>query len=371
MPPSHSLEVTDEVMNDMRVRWVRSWRTFPSIGLAVLASLAAEPAGAVAPDGGVGNGMLTAPSPAPTEPTVPSGPGVEPSPGTPFSPADRERRLAEKGLTAGSPVMIRIFKQGSELELWIAREGRFELFNTYRVCFWSGGLGPKMREGDRQAPEGFYSVGIKQLYPKGRRPRSFDIGYPNTFDRSLARTGSYILVHGGCSSTGCFAMTDPVMDEIYALSERALREGQDRIEVQVFPFRMSQANLAAHAQSQWLAFWLNLKEAYDIFERTHLPPRVSVCDRRYIIRESDRDEEVAAPPDNGAPTAFDICEDAMVGIVPLAGPEAERIAQVAARVHRVAMRAKIRRAAGRSGRASHAAVRRARVASHARRLAHQ
>ena len=357
-------------MNDMRVRYLRSWRTSASIGLAVLGSIATEPAGAVAPDDGVGNGSLTAPSVAPTEPSGPSGPGAEPSPTASYAPADRERRLAEKGLTAGSPVMIRIFKQESELELWIAREGRFEHFNTYRICFWSGGLGPKMREGDRQAPEGFYSVGLKQLYPKGRRPRSFDIGYPNTFDRSLARTGSYILVHGGCSSTGCFAMTDPVMDEIYALSERALREGQDRFEVQVFPFRMSEANLAAHAQSPHLAFWLNLKQAYDVFERTHLPPRVSVCDRRYIVRQSDPPEEGAAPPDNGAPTAFDICEDAMVGIVPLAGPEAERIAQVAARVHRVAMRAKIRRSAGRSVRV-HAPARRARVASHARRVAHQ
>jgi murein L,D-transpeptidase YafK len=315
--------------------------------------------------------MFTAPAVAPTAPTVPSGPGAEPSPAAPFSPADRERRLAEKGLTAGSPVMIRIFKQESELELWIAREDRFEHFNTYRICFWAGGLGPKLREGDRQAPEGLYSVGLKQLYPKGRRPRSFDIGYPNTFDRSLARTGSYILVHGGCSSTGCFAMTDPVMDEIYALSERALREGQDRIDVEVFPFRMSQANLAAHAHSPWFAFWLNLKEAYDAFERTHLPPKVSVCDRRYLIRASDGTEEVAAPPDNGAPTAFDICEDAMVGIVPLAGPQAERIAQVAARVHRVAMRAKGRRSAARSARASHGVARRARVASHARRVAHQ
>jgi murein L,D-transpeptidase YafK len=358
-------------MKDMRVGYLRSWTTSASIGLAVLGSIATDPAGAVAPDDGAGTGMLMAPSVAPTEHTVPSGPGVEPSPATPYSPADRERRLADKGLTAGSPVMIRIFKQESELELWIAREGWFEHFHTYRVCFWSGGLGPKMREGDRQAPEGFYSVGLKQLYPKGRRPRSFDIGYPNTFDRSLARTGSYILVHGGCSSTGCFAMTDPVMDEIYALSERALREGQDRIDVEVFPFRMSKANLAAHAQSPHLAFWLNLKEAYDVFERTHLPPRVSVCDRRYIIRESDRAEEGAAPPDNGAPTAYDICEDAMVGIVPLAGPVAERIAQVAARVHRVAMRAKVRRSAGRSTRAGHAASRRARVASHARRVAHQ
>src|SRR5262245_3268289 len=358
----------------MRVRCLRSWQLVFSLGLTALTGVATEPAGAVAPDLGV----------MPTEPVaLPSGPAAQQPPPVPFSPADRERRLSEKGLTAGSPVMIRIFKQESELELWIEREGRFEHFNTYHICFWAGGLGPKMREGDKQAPEGFYSVGLQQLYPRGRRPHSFDIGYPNTLDRALARTGSYIFVHGGCSSIGCFAMTDPVMDEIYALSERALREGQDRIAVHVFPFRMTQANLAAHVESPWLAFWLNLKEAYDAFERTRLPPRVSVCDKRYIIAEGGRAEEAAPPPDNGAPTAFGICEDAIAGIVPLAGPEAERIAKVAARVHRVAMRAKVRHVAGRSVRAKHGSARRSHVASrmaarmasrmapHTRRVAHR
>ena len=352
----------------MRVLCLRSRMLLSSIGLVVLSGFATDPAGAVAPDSGVGNGIFAQPGPTIANELAPQQPAAAPAP---FSPADRERRLTEKGLVAGSPVMIRIFKQDSELELWIERDGRFELFNTYRICFWSGGLGPKVREGDRQAPEGLYTVGLQQLYPKGRRPRSFDIGYPNTFDRSLARTGSYILVHGGCSSTGCFAMTDPVMDEIYALGELALREGQDRIQVQVFPFRMTQANLAAHAESPWLAFWLNLKDAYDAFERTHLPPRVSVCDRRYVIDERNGAEEVAAPPDNGAPTAFGICEDAIAGIVPLAGAQAERIAQVTARIHRVVMRAKGRRSAGHNARANYAAARRARLVAHARRVAHQ
>jgi murein L,D-transpeptidase YafK len=228
-----------------------------------------------------------------------------------------------------------------------------------------------LREGDRQAPEGFYSVSPQQLYPKGRRPHSFDLGYPNTLDRSHARTGSYILVHGGCASIGCFAMTDPVMDEIYALSEQALRGGQDRIEVHVFPFRMTNANLAAHAESPWLAFWLNLKEAYDDFERSHLPPRVSVCDGRYLIGEGWHAEEEAAPPDNGAPTAFGICEDAIAGIIPIAGSEAHRIARIAAQVQRVAMRAKVRRSAGRSTRAVQAGSRRAHLVVHARRVAHR
>jgi hypothetical protein len=134
---------------------------------------------------------------------------------------------------------------------------------------------------------------------------------------------------------------------------------------------MTKANLAAHAESPWLAFWLNLKEAYDGFERSHLPPRVSVCDGRYIIGEGWRAEEEAAPPDNGAPTAFGICEDAIAGIVPFAASEAHRIAGIAARVHRVAMRVKVRRSAGRGTRAVHAASRRARPVVHARRVAHR
>ena len=281
-----------------------------------------------------------------------------------YSLAGRDRRLAERGLTAGSPVMIRIFKQESELELWMERQGRFHLFATYTICFWSGTLGPKLREGDRQAPEGFYGVGQHQLHPQGRRPRSFDIGFPNTLDRSFGRTGSYILVHGGCSSTGCFAMTNPVMDEIYALSEHALREGQNRIEVHSFPFRMTEANLAARAESEWHAFWSSLKPAYDLFEMTHVPPRISVCDRRYLIGEAGSvGEVVAPPPDDGAPTAYSMCEDAIADIIspPAAEPQAApRHRRIAYRPHRVA--------AGRNVRANYAAARRARMAAYARRM---
>ena len=292
-----------------------------------------------------------------------------PTPSSPiFSAADRDRRLAEKGMTAGSPVMIRIFKQESELELWMQRDGRFELFATYPICFWSGRLGPKLREGDRQAPEGLYSVGLEQLYEKGRRPRSFDIGFPNAFDRAFARTGSYILVHGGCSSIGCFAMTNPVMDEIYALSERALREGQDRIEVHAFPFRMTDANLAVHAESPWLPFWLNLKEAYDAFERTRVPPRVGICDRRYIVADGGLAER-------GRRAAGQRCADRLRHLrgrhrrhrparrrtEPRGGPRRRP-------ARRVASGPRGRRFAGRNVRANYAAARRARMAAHAKRV---
>jgi murein L,D-transpeptidase YafK len=208
--------------------------------------------------------------------------------------ADRERRLTEKGMLAGSPVMIRIFKAESELELWMQKEERFELFASYPVCHWSGRLGPKLNEGDRQSPEGLYSIGEAQLHRKGRWPRSLDIGFPNSFDRAQGRTGSYILVHGGCTSIGCYAMTSPVMEEIYALSEHALRNGQPRIQVHVFPFRMTDENLAVQGDSPWIGFWSNLKAAYDLFERSHIPPRVSVCDRAYVVSEGT----LAAEPDN-------------------------------------------------------------------------
>jgi murein L,D-transpeptidase YafK len=344
----------------MRVRSLAHWMILPCVGMAALGGLMASPVLAAVAEGAAANNTFADPSASQTDPVVPP-------PAASFTPADRDRRLAEKGLTAGSPVMIRIFKQDSELELWMQRDGRFELFATYPICFWSGRLGPKLREGDRQAPEGLYTVGPQQLYPKGRRPRSFDIGFPNTFDQSLARTGSYIFVHGGCSSIGCFAMTDPVMDEIYGLIEQALREGQDRVDVHAFPFRMTEANLAIHAENPWHPFWLSLKEAYDTFERTHVPPRVSVCDRRYIIGDGARAEEVVQPPDNGAPTAFGICEDAIAGIVPFAGTAIEAAIQAAARAHRSASRPRARRYAGRNVRANYAAARRSRMAAHSRR----
>jgi len=200
-------------------------------------------------------------------------------------------RLTAKGLKPGAAMFIRIFKSESELEVWMQKGTQYVLFATYPICHWAGTIGPKLREGDKQNPEGFYSVGARQLHRIGRWPRSLNIGFPNTFDRAHGRTGSYILVHGGCSSVGCFAMTNAVMAEIFALSEQSLRAGQARIDLHVFPFRTTEANLATQAQSPWLDFWRNLKEGYDAFEQTRLPPRIGICDRRYVL-EPQRPGEV-------------------------------------------------------------------------------
>ena len=203
-------------------------------------------------------------------------------PGTPDLSHLSERLKAE-GLTLGAPVFIRIFKREFELEVWLLSEGRFKRFATYPICRYSGKLGPKLRTGDRQAPEGFYSVDAAALNPESRWHRSFNLGFPNAFDRSLSRTGSFVMVHGGCSSVGCYAMTNSVIAEIWQLVTSALERGQDRFQVHVFPFRMTEENWAERATSPHTEFWRGLKPGYDLFEADRRPPKVSVCGTRYAF----------------------------------------------------------------------------------------
>jgi murein L,D-transpeptidase YafK len=207
-----------------------------------------------------------------------------------------ERRLAAKGIKVGSPVLIRIFKSEAELEIWLEVNGRFELFATYPICNWSGALGPKLSEGDKQSPEGLYTIGARQLHYSVRWRRALDLGFPNTFDRAFKRTGSDVLVHGGCTSTGCYAMTDAAMEEIFWLSEAALAHGQKQVQVHAFPFRMTAENLGVHAGSEWDGFWTNLKEAYDLFERTRAAPTVSVCNNRYVLNEGAAAADASCSP---------------------------------------------------------------------------
>lgn len=221
--------------------------------------------------------------------------GALPLPSTP-NVGMLDERLANKQLARGSPVLMRIFKDESEFELWMKKDDRYVHFATYPICHWSGDLGPKLVEGDKQSPEGFYTITRKRLHRSGRWPRSFNLGFPNVLDRSLLRTGSYLLIHGGCSSVGCYAMTDAVMTEIFGLVYDAIKAGQDHVPVHVFPFRMTNENLASHDDSEWRDFWVNLKEGYDSFERTRLPPRISVCNGRYSVLDSAPGEGGTQPP---------------------------------------------------------------------------
>jgi len=194
--------------------------------------------------------------------------------------------LSAGGFSLGDRAHIRIFKQERQLEVWLAgSEGRFEKFRSYEICNYSGELGPKLAEGDRQAPEGFYRVSAAQLNPHSRHHLSFNLGFPNAFDRQLGRTGSALMVHGGCSSIGCYAITDAQVDEVYALVEAALGAGQDAVDVHAFPFRMSLEALERRAGHRWSGYWANLKQGYDHFEVSRRPPRVAACQGSYRFGE--------------------------------------------------------------------------------------
>jgi murein L,D-transpeptidase YafK len=188
------------------------------------------------------------------------------------------KSLKEKNLTLGSSVFIRIFKESDEFELWIesATTQKFALFRTYTIAGMSGNLGPKMAEGDLQAPEGFYAVGKRLMNPQSSYHLAFNIGYPNKYDRSHQRTGSAIMVHGSTASIGCFAMTNEKIEEIYTLCDAALNNGQSFFRVHSFPFRLTDQKLAAVSNHKWHGFWKELQAGYLHFEQHHRPPNVTM-----------------------------------------------------------------------------------------------
>ena len=199
----------------------------------------------------------------------------------------------------GDQVFIRIFKQEGQLELYLRKSGRYSLYKTFPICKWSGRLGPKIKEADYQSPEGFYSVSARQLHPNSNYHRAFNVGYPNAFDRQNGRTGGLVMVHGACKSVGCFAMTDRGIEEIYGFVEAALRAGQKEVQVHIFPFKMTESNIARETgggwlafvggggNAQWAGFWKNLKQGYDLFEQSGEPPVAYACGDRYAFDGGD------------------------------------------------------------------------------------
>ncbi len=192
--------------------------------------------------------------------------------------------LGKRGMQAHSPIFIRIFKEESELEVWKARDdGRFYHFKTYPICNWSGDLGPKIAKGDKQAPEGFYTIAQNQMNPNSNYYLAFNIGFPNAYDRANNRTGEFLMVHGKCKSAGCYAMTDALAEEIYGLAREAFRGGQQSFQVHAFPFRMTNEKLDRFRKHRWYTFWTTLKQGYDYFEIYRTPPQIAVCERRYVV----------------------------------------------------------------------------------------
>lgn len=192
--------------------------------------------------------------------------------------------MSSFGAPLGEPVLIRVFKQSSELELWVKRGDTFALWKAFPICTWSGALGPKLREGDGQSPEGFYRVSHADLNRQSSYHLSFNLGFPNAYDRAQGRTGSFLTVHGACVSIGCYAMTDEGIEEIYLILEAALSGGQQAIDVHVFPFRMTPEAWAQYGASQWEPFWRMMQPAYDLFEARQLPPVISVTNGAYVVQ---------------------------------------------------------------------------------------
>jgi murein L,D-transpeptidase YafK len=192
--------------------------------------------------------------------------------------------MTAKDMDLQSPMLVRLFKQEAELEVWKQdRSGRFALLKTYPICRWSGDLGPKVREGDRQAPEGFYAISPAQMNPQSAYYLSFNTGYPNAYDSALGHTGSQLMVHGDCSSRGCYAMTDEQIAEIYSLGRESFFGGQKSFQLQAFPFKMTPINMAKHRNNPNMPFWKMIKEGYDHFEVTRQEPKVDFCEKKYVF----------------------------------------------------------------------------------------
>jgi murein L,D-transpeptidase YafK len=242
--------------------------------------------------------------------------------------------IEAKNMDKDSPILVRIFKQESELEIWKTdRSGRFALLKTYPICRWSGELGPKIKEGDRQAPEGFYTITPGQMNPNSQFYLSFDLGYPNAFDRAHGRTGAHLMVHGDCSSRGCYSMTDEQISEIYALGREAFFGGQRAFQVQAYPFRMTPENFARHRNSPHLAFWKMLKRGNDHFETTRLEPKVNVCEKRYVFDAYDRNDPLRPLPFSASAKCpvFSVPDDVVAMVQEKSRADETRIAQLSNR----------------------------------------
>ncbi|MGE7369668.1 L,D-transpeptidase family protein [Neorhizobium sp. NPDC001467] len=194
--------------------------------------------------------------------------------------------MQKKDMPRTSPIMIRIFKEEGVLEIWKAKaDNRFDKLTSYQICAWSGKLGPKVKEGDRQAPEGFYGLTPAHLNPNSKYYLAINTGFPNRYDAANGRSGTNLMIHGACSSSGCYSMTDEQILEIYGFARDAFKGGQTSVQLQAFPFRMTAENMARHRGSEHFEFWKMLKVGYDNFEVTKRPPEVNVCEKKYVFNQ--------------------------------------------------------------------------------------
>jgi len=195
-----------------------------------------------------------------------------------------QKELNEKNLKPGSALYIRIFKEEDNLEIWVKSGHVFKFFKSYNICFFSGGLGTKTREGDLKSPEGFYTIAPSQLNPASSYHLAINIGYPNKVERAKGCTGDAVMIHGTCASNGCYAMTDEGIEDIYTLVYEAFAGGQKMMHLDIFPFRMDEGHMKKYANSSVIGFWKNLRPGYELFERNHTPADAEGRGREYKFR---------------------------------------------------------------------------------------
>jgi len=194
-----------------------------------------------------------------------------------------QKELKDKGFNDGSPIYIRIFKDQDALEVWKKNGNKYKLFKTYQICYYSGNLGTKTKFGDNKSPEGFYSIEPRQLNPVSNYYLAINVGYPNRVEQLKGYTGDAIMIHGHCASIGCYAMTDARIEEIYTLVYKAFEAGQQKINLDIFPFRMDNAHMDFYSYQPYMAFWKTLKPGYEKFEKTHLPVTYHIKGKDYAF----------------------------------------------------------------------------------------
>jgi murein L,D-transpeptidase YafK len=203
------------------------------------------------------------------------------------------QRFKEKGLVfPPRAILLRAFKQEAVLELWAAEANvkPYVLVHEYRICTSSGTLGPKRRFGDEQVPEGFYE--LDWFNPQSNFFLSLHISYPNAADRILGshqNPGGDIFLHGNCASIGCIPITDEGIKEVYWLAVLVHNQRGRHLPIEIFPRRLTDDGLKALAAAHpnrpaLIAFWTNLKEGYDYFEKSHhIPPITTRADGAYAF----------------------------------------------------------------------------------------
>lgn len=200
-------------------------------------------------------------------------------------------KLAAKGIATDQVhILLRAFKVDKQLEVWAKNktDDTYKKIISYEFCKLSGEAGPKRKQGDLQVPEGMYH--IDRFNPKSKFFLSLGINYPNASDKILGdqkQPGGDIFIHGKCVTVGCIPITDPMIMELYILALKAKTNGQNKIQVQIFPTFM---------EGKWLekvqikypkhfAFWEELRVFYEAFEQNHQEIDFSILDDgSYLIQ---------------------------------------------------------------------------------------